>query len=73
MVANMSTNIVPNSDSNLFLKLGHKIAAKDSQHKSELNPPENITPSIGTTINAILILTPLSLLLLGFYTGAIDL
>ncbi len=69
----MATNIVPNSDSNIFLKLGHKIAEKDSQHKSELNPPENITPSIGTTINAILILTPLSLLLLGFYTGAIDL
>jgi hypothetical protein len=69
----MGTNIVPNSDSNAFLKLGHKIAAKDSQHKSELNPPENITPSIGTTINAILILLPLSLILLGFYTGAIDL
>ncbi len=69
----MATNIVPNSASNLFLKLGHNIAAKDSQHKSELNPPENITPSIGTTINAILILLPLSLLLLGFYTGAIDL
>jgi hypothetical protein len=69
----MGTNIVPNSDSNAFLKLGHKIAAKDSQHKSELNPPENITPSIGTTINAILILLPLSLILIGFYTGAIDL
>jgi hypothetical protein len=69
----MGTNIVPNSDSNAFLKLGHKIAAKDSQHKSELNPPENITPSIGTVINAILILTPLSLVLIGFYTGAIDL
>jgi hypothetical protein len=69
----MGTNIVPNSDSNAFLKLGHKIAAKDSQHKSELNPPENITPSIGTTINAILIFLPLSLILIGFYTGAIDL
>jgi hypothetical protein len=69
----MATNIVPNSDSNLFLKLGHKIAAKNSQYKSELNPPENITPSIGTVINAILIFTPLTLVLLGFYTGAIDL
>jgi hypothetical protein len=73
MIENMATNIVPNSDSNVFLKLGHKIAAKDSEHKSELNPPENITPSIGTTINAILILLPLSLFLIGFYTGAIDL
>jgi hypothetical protein len=69
----MGTNIVPNSDSNAFLKLGHKIAAKDSQYKSELNPLENITPSIGTVLNAILILTPLSLVLIGFYTGAIDL
>jgi hypothetical protein len=69
----MATNIVPNSASNLFLKLGHQIAAKDSQYKSELNPPENITPSIGTVINAILILTPLSLVLIGFYSGAIDL
>jgi hypothetical protein len=69
----MATNLVPNSDSNALLKLGHNIADKDSQYKSELNPPENITPSIGTTINAILILLPLSLILIGFYTGAIDL
>jgi hypothetical protein len=39
--------------------------------KSELNPPKNITPSIGTTINAILILLPLSLFLLGLFTGFI--
>jgi hypothetical protein len=42
-----------------------------SGNKSELNPPENITPSIGTTINAILILLPLSLFLLGLFTGFI--
>jgi hypothetical protein len=40
-------------------------------NKSELNPPQNITPSIGTTINAILILLPLSLFLLGLFTGFI--
>jgi len=43
-----------------------------NSHASELNPPENITPSIGTTINAILILLPLSLILLGLFTGVIN-
>jgi hypothetical protein len=38
---------------------------------SELTPP-NITPSVGTTINGILILLPLSLFLLGLFTGVIN-
>jgi hypothetical protein len=38
---------------------------------SELNPPQNITPSTQTTINGILILLPLSLILIGLYSGAI--
>jgi hypothetical protein len=42
-----------------------------SRQKSELNPPENITPSIKTTTSAILILLPLSLFLLGLFTGLI--
>ena len=46
--------------------------ASSNSHASELNPPENITPSIGTTINAILILLPLSLILLGLFTGVIN-
>ncbi len=43
-----------------------------SPQSSELNPPDNITPSIQTTINGILILLPLSLLIVGIYSGAID-
>ena len=46
--------------------------ASSNSHASELNPPKNITPSIGTTINAILILLPLSLILLGLFTGVIN-
>jgi hypothetical protein len=38
---------------------------------SELHPPENITPSIGTTISGILVLLPLALLLVGLYSGVI--
>jgi hypothetical protein len=38
---------------------------------SELTPP-NITPSVGTTINGILVLLPLSLFLLGLFTGVIN-
>jgi hypothetical protein len=44
----------------------------DRTHASELNPPDNITPSIGTTINGILILTPLTLLLIGLFFGVIN-
>jgi hypothetical protein len=39
--------------------------------KSELNPPSNITPSVGTTLGGILFFVPLTLLLVGFYSGLI--
>lgn len=45
---------------------------KTTGNASELNPPENITPSTGTTLNGILILLPLSLLLVGLYAGVIN-
>jgi hypothetical protein len=44
----------------------------DRSHASELNPPDNITPSIGTTINGILILTPLTLVLVGLFFGVLN-
>lgn len=44
---------------------------KTTPQVSELNPP-NITPSVGTTINGILVLLPLSLFLIGLYTGVIN-
>lgn len=44
---------------------------KTNPQVSELTPP-NITPSIGTTINGILVLLPLSLFLLGLFTGVIN-
>ncbi|MGL5076764.1 MAG: purine permease [Waterburya sp.] len=44
-----------------------------ARQNSELNPPENITPSIKTTMTGILVLLPLSLFLLGLFTGIIDL
>ena len=43
------------------------------QAKSELNPPQNITPSMGTTIKGILLLLPLTLLIVGLYSGGLDL
>ena len=52
------------------------ISAKNMQattnRKSELNPPDNTTPSVGTTINGILILMPLSLLIIGLYFGILN-
>jgi hypothetical protein len=45
--------------------------AVDTTHNSELNPPD-ITPSIGTTINSILILLPLTLILIGLYAGTLN-
>ena len=44
---------------------------KTSPQVSELTPP-NITPSVGTTISGILVLLPLSLFLLGLFTGVIN-
>jgi hypothetical protein len=38
--------------------------------KSELNPPENITPSVGTTLSGIMVLLPLTIVLIGLYSGA---
>jgi hypothetical protein len=58
------------------LTINHLSFAKNMQgknsHNSELNPPENTTPSVGTTINGILILLPLSLLIIGLYFGVIN-
>jgi hypothetical protein len=45
---------------------------KTLSQTSELNPPENITPSINTTLSGILILLPLTLLLIGLYFGVIN-
>jgi hypothetical protein len=39
--------------------------------KSELNPPENITPSIGTVLSAIIVLLPLGVFLVVMYSGAL--
>ena len=44
---------------------------KDTSRRSELNPPENITPSVGTTLSGILILLPLVLVLVYLYSSAI--
>jgi hypothetical protein len=38
--------------------------------KSELNPPDNITPSVATTLSGMLILLPLGVFLIGMYSGA---
>lgn len=38
--------------------------------KSELNPPENITPSIGTVFSGIIVLLPLTVFLVSYYVGA---
>ena len=72
LVQNMATDTQRKSSLNPFVNLGNKVAAANPQYKSELNPPENITPSTGTTVNTILILTPLSLVLIGLYFGWID-
>jgi hypothetical protein len=37
---------------------------------SELNPPNNITPSVATTLSGMLILLPLGVFLIGMYSGA---
>jgi hypothetical protein len=37
---------------------------------SELNPPNNITPSVATTLSGLLILLPLGVFLIGMYSGA---
>jgi hypothetical protein len=37
---------------------------------SELHPPDNITPSVGTVLSGIMILLPLGVFLIGLYSGA---
>ena len=44
----------------------------NSSSASELNPPKNITPSTKTVLTGILILMPLTLALVGFYTGGLN-
>ena len=39
---------------------------------SNLNPPENITPSVGATLTGLSVLLPIFLLFLGFFTGFIN-
>jgi hypothetical protein len=41
-----------------------------SPQRSELNPPDNITPSVATTLSGLLILLPLGVFLIGMYSGA---
>jgi hypothetical protein len=36
---------------------------------SELNPPDNITPSVATTLSGIMVLLPIAVFLIGLYTG----
>jgi hypothetical protein len=42
----------------------------NSPRTSELNPPDNITPSVGTVLSGIMILLPLTVFLIGLYSGA---
>lgn len=43
-----------------------------SSNSSELNPPENITPSTKTVFSALAVLIPIALLFLGLFTGALN-
>jgi hypothetical protein len=36
---------------------------------SELNPPDNITPSVATTLSGIMVLLPIGVFLIGLYSG----
>lgn len=40
-----------------------------SSQSSELNPPDNITPSVGTTMTGLMVLVPIFLLFLGLFTN----
>ncbi|WP_431628693.1 hypothetical protein [Alkalinema pantanalense] len=46
--------------------------ATPTSQASELNPPYNITPSFKSIMTGILTLLPLTILLVGFYSGAIN-
>lgn len=39
---------------------------------SELNPPQNITPSKGTIFSVLAVSLPITLLFLGLFTGIIN-
>jgi hypothetical protein len=43
-----------------------------SFNRSELNPPENITPSKGTVFSALAVLIPISTLFVALFTGLIN-
>jgi hypothetical protein len=43
-----------------------------SSSSSELNPPENITPSTGTVFSALAVLLPITFLFLGLFTGIVN-
>ncbi|AFZ35650.1 purine permease, putative [Stanieria cyanosphaera PCC 7437] len=43
-----------------------------SRQTSELNPRENMTPSTKTTLTGLLVIAPLFLILLGFFTGFLN-
>jgi hypothetical protein len=43
----------------------------NSPLKSELNPPDNITPSVATVLSGIMILLPLGVFLIGLYSGTL--
>ncbi len=46
--------------------------SNSSSNPSELNPPQNITPSTGTVLSALAVLLPITLLFLGLFTGMIN-
>jgi hypothetical protein len=41
----------------------------NSPRTSELNPPDNITPSLATTLSGIMVLLPIGVFLIGLYSG----
>jgi hypothetical protein len=50
-----------------------KIMKSNSPRTSELHPPDNITPSVGTVLSGIMFLLPLGVFLIGLYSGAFKL
>jgi hypothetical protein len=45
----------------------------NSPRTSELNPPDNITPSVATVLSGMMVLLPLGVFLIGLYSGAFKL
>jgi hypothetical protein len=50
-----------------------KIMKSNSPRTSELNPPDNITPSVATVLSGMMVLLPLGVFLIGLYSGAFKL